>query len=185
MMEANFAKHGESEHYRPRGVLLYGVAEISRSRMCVDLLEKGEVEAFGGLMKVSHEGDRVTRPGADGAYQAIEGNCGERYLQGLIHDLGSEDPERVLRAQLFMQPDVYGCSTPEIDQMVDIASSVPGVAGAQIAGGGLGGCIMVLAHKDAIPSVCRTLREQYYEPARLDPSVLPCIAVEGAGLVEF
>ena len=31
-----------------------------------------------------------------------------------------------------------------------IASAVPGVAGAQIAGAGLGGCVMVLAHNDAV-----------------------------------
>lgn len=35
------------------------------------------------------------------------------------------------------QPGDYACSTVEIDQMVDIASAVPGVRGARIAGAGL------------------------------------------------
>jgi len=43
----------------------------------------------------------------------------------------------------------FFCSTVRIDQMVDIACSVPGVVGSQIAGAGLGGCIMIVAKKAA------------------------------------
>jgi N-acetylgalactosamine kinase len=103
----------------------------------------------------------------------------------LIDDLGSEDPRRVQHAQLDMQPGYYACSTPEIDSMVDRVSEIPAVAGAQIAGAGLGGCIMILARKDAIPQVRQALARNYYRPAGLKPAVIPCIAVEGAGLVEF
>ncbi len=184
MMEANFATHAEPEAYRPRGVLLFGIAEILRSRMCVDLLETGQVEAFGRLMKISHDGDRVSRPDAEGRYQPWEIDCSDACFHRLIADLSSEDPERVLRAQLFMQPGLYACSTPEIDQMVDIACGVPGVAGAQIAGAGLGGCIMVLAQRSAVSAVRRALARHYYRPRGLEPAALPCITVEGAGLVE-
>ena len=185
LIETNFATHADPEYYHPRGVILYGAAEIARSRMCVDLLEGDQVERFGQLMQVSHDGDRVSRPGPDGRYQPLPSRCSDRYLQGLISDLASEDPHRVLRAQLYMQPGSYACSTPEIDQMVDIASAVPGVAGAQIAGAGLGGCIMVLARKEAVPAVRKALIQRYYRPAGLRPDILPCIAVEGAGLAEF
>ena len=51
-----------------------------------------------------------------------------------------------------MQPGAYACSTPEIDEMIDIAAAVPGVAGAQLAGAGLGGCIMILAHEHSVPA---------------------------------
>ena len=115
-------------------MLLYGIAEIIRSRMCVELLEAGRVAEFGGLMKISHDGDRVSRPGPDGGYRRLADDCGDEYLQRLIGDLSSENPQRVLRAQLFMQPGAYACSTPEIDQMVDIASAVPGVAGRRLPG---------------------------------------------------
>ena len=47
LLESNFATHAEPAAYHPRGVLLYGIAEIIRSRMCVDLLEAGRVEEFG------------------------------------------------------------------------------------------------------------------------------------------
>ena len=185
LLESNFATHAEPLAYHPRGVLLFGIAEILRSRMCLELLEAGRVDEFGSLMKISHDGDRVSRPGPDGGYPRVGGDCGDEYLQRLIGDLGSETPHRVLRAQLFMQPGDYACSTPEIDQMVDIASATPGVAGAQIAGAGLGGCIMVLVRHDSVATLRKGLSQHYYRPRGLEPAAIPCIAVEGAGLVEF
>ena len=185
LLETNFATHGEPAAYHPRGVLLFGISEIIRSRMCVELLEAGRVEEFGSLMKVSHDGDRVSRPGLEGNYLRVAGDCGDEYLQRLIGDLGSETPHRVLRAQLFMQPGAYACSTPEIDQMVDIAAAVPGVAGVQIAGAGLGGCIMVLVRHDSVAALRKALVQHYYRPHDLEPAAMPCVAVEGAGLAEF
>jgi len=185
MMEAEFATHAEPPGYHPRAVLLYGAAEIARSRMCATLLEAGRVEEFGKLMKVSHDGDRVSEPGPDGTYRPAKHPCDDESIDRLIADLATEDPQRVLRAQLYMQPGSYAASTPEIDQMVDIATTVPGVAGAQIAGAGLGGCIMVLARKDCVKAVRRALVQQYYRPARLKPAVIRSVPVEGAGLVEF
>jgi galactokinase len=185
LAEVNFATHAEPEYYQPRGVLLYGIAEIMRGKMCIDLIEDGLADTVGQLMKISHDGDRVSRAAANGQYEPYTPDCSDERLQILIGDLASEDPQRVLGAQLYMQPGCYACSTPEIDQMVDIASSVPGVVGAQIAGAGLGGCIMVLAREDAVDAVRKALVTRYYRPAGLKPDVLPCIAVEGAGLAEF
>jgi N-acetylgalactosamine kinase len=185
LLEVNFATHADPQIYHPRGVLLYGVAEIQRSRMCVDLLQAGQIDMFGQLMKLSHDGDRVSRPGSDGRYEPAEVDCSDEYLNRLILDLASEDPNRVLRAQLFMQTGDYACSTPEIDEMVDIACSVPGVAGAQLAGAGLGGCIMILAREEAVADVRRTLTSRYYRRHNLEPAAIPCITIEGAGLAEF
>ena len=191
LIEANFATHAEPDHYNPRGVLLFGAAEIIRSRMCVEYLQAGEVERFGKLMKVSHDGDRVSRPSVptadwpDRKYRRTEQDSGDEYLNRLIADLAGEDPEKVLKAQLYMQPGSYACSTPEIDQMVDVASAVPGVAGAQIAGAGLGGCIMILAKKQRVEAARKALVKHYYRPAGLKPDIIPCIAVEGAGLADF
>jgi N-acetylgalactosamine kinase len=185
LLETNFATHADPGTYHPRGVLLYGVAEILRSRKCVDLLESGQIRTFGQMMQTSHDGDRVSRPGRDGSYEPAETVCSDEYLNRLIADLASENPERVLHAQLFMQPGAYACSTPEIDEMVDIACSVPGVAGAQLAGAGLGGCIMILAREESVPQVRKALAARYYRPRGLDPAAIPCITVEGAGLAEF
>jgi N-acetylgalactosamine kinase len=185
LIEESFASHSEPKSYHPRGVLLFGIAEILRAKKCVQLLRDGRVEAFGRLMRVSHDGDRVCTRGVDGQVRKLDDPCTDEHLRRLIDDLASEDPERVQNAQLDMQPGYYACSTPEIDAMVDLAGEVSGVAGVQIAGAGLGGCIMVLAKKEAVPQVRRALSRGYYQPAGLKPAVIPCIAVEGAGLAEF
>ncbi len=185
LLSTNFASHNEPPHYDLRGVLLFGAAEIMRAKICVGCLQRGEIDRFGMLMKVSHDGDRVAKLGADGKYHPFEAESSDHYLNGLIADLASEDPTRVLNAQLYMQPGSYACSTSEIDAMVDIACSVPGVAGAQIAGAGLGGCIMILTRKDSTDLVHKALVNQYYKPNNLDPAIMNCITVEGAGLAEF
>jgi len=185
LLESNFATHDEPAAYDPRGVLLFGAAETARSRLAVELLETGQIERFGRLMGISHDGDRVSRPDADGKYRLFDPSPSDAYFHQLIADLASEDPDRVLGAQLYMQPGAYACSTPEIDEMVDVASRAPGVAGAQIAGAGLGGCVMILVRQDSAAMVCRLLAREYYRPRGLKPATLPCIATDGAGLAEF
>ena len=185
MIEVNFASHRDPGTYPVRGVLLFGAAECMRSSLGIDYLERGDIERFGQLMKISHDGDRVSRPGADGKYEPWQTEVSEVALSLLINDLNSEDPERVLRGQLYMQPGGYACSTEEIDRMVDIACGVKGVAGAQIAGAGLGGCIMILARKEAKEVVRRALIKDYYRPRNLTPSIINCVTVEGACLADF
>ena len=84
-----------------------------------------------------------------------------------------------------MQSGCYACSIEPLDRMVDIACSVPGVAGAQIAGAGRGGGIMILAKKEVVDVVHKALAEQYYAPYGLEPAIINCVSVAGAGLVEF
>ena len=185
LMESCFATHTEPEQYHLRAVLLFGIAEIARSKICIDYLQQHKMTEFGNLMKASHDGDRLYHFGQDGRYNSIHDSCTDEYLNKLIWDLASEDPQKVLNAQLYMQPGRYGCSTKEIDQMVDIACSVDGVAGAQMAGPGLGGCIMILAKKDSVEQVRKAMNKNYYKPNKLPSAVIDCITAEGAGLVEF
>ncbi len=185
LIDSSFATHADPKTYHPRGVLLFGIAEILRAKKCVELLKEGHVEAFGRLMRISHDGDRVSARDALGTVHRLADPCTDDYLRRLIDDLRSEDPRRVERAQLDQQAGYYACSTEEIDGMVDSLANLRGVAGAQIAGAGLGGCIMALVRKEVVPEVRRTLDRGYYRPAELKPAVIPCIGVEGAGLVEF
>ncbi|MFA6931560.1 MAG: NTP transferase domain-containing protein, partial [Lentisphaeria bacterium] len=46
--------------YPIRGVVLFGLSEAERSAAYADFLKKGEMDAIGRMMKVSHDGDRVT-----------------------------------------------------------------------------------------------------------------------------
>ena len=181
----NFSSHQDPGAYPVRGVLLFGIAECLRSALALNLLKQGNVKQFGKLMKISHDGDRVCRLDESGRYSKFSVDYSEAALNQLILDLASENPERVKNAQLHMQPGAYACSTSDIDRMVDIAGSVNGVEGAQIAGAGLGGCIMILAHKDSVPAVHRALTKQYYLPKKLNPTLIDCITTEGACLADF
>ncbi len=65
----------------------------------------------------------------------------------------------------------YEVSCVELDLLVEIVSSVPGVLGARMTGGGFGGCIVALVHADAAAQVESAVRTRYdsagHGPARL------------------
>jgi N-acetylgalactosamine kinase len=183
-LERVFASHRRPRAYDLRGVLLFGVAECERSLLAPELLKKGRVEEFGRLMLVSHDGDRAARfvRGSNGVLRKrrYAYDCSDAALNGLREDLRSEQPERVLAAQLHNQPGAYGCSIPQIDKMIDVARDLPGVHGAQLGGAGLGGCVMILARADAVDAVAETLRKDCYAPGA-DPLIHVCQPVAGSG----
>ena len=61
--------------------------------------------------------------------------------------------------------DLYEVSSPELDALVEIAMSTPGVIGARLTGAGFGGCTINLVRRDrpwarcATPS-CATIRRE-------------------------
>jgi N-acetylgalactosamine kinase len=167
--------HEPPEAYSLRRRLLFGIAECERSKQFFRLLLDGDMEKAGWLMNVSHDGDRVV--GQDGRPFEASGN--EDYIRARIDDLQSEDPERVLAGQLYAQPGSYACSIPAIDCMVDIALATPGVLGAQLAGAGLGGCMMALVRQEAASALIERMGERYYAPNDLEPSALPVTPIAG------
>ena len=182
-LEKIFASHQEPDGYWPRSVAMFGVAECERSRLFANLLQNHDIARIGQFMRISHNGDRISGLGADGRMHPREWRVTDAMLNSLMEDLRSEEPTRVGLAQLWTRPGGYACSTPEIDRMVDLVNQVEGVCGAQLAGAGLGGCIMVLVQKDAVADVEHQLARHYYEPAGLQPDVTVCVPVEGAGLL--
>ncbi|HIQ06181.1 MAG TPA: galactokinase [Anaerolineae bacterium] len=171
------------EPYPIRGVMLFGLAEMARSRLCLNYLKAGDVNAFGEMMRISHDGDRVVRYDALWKPHPWTADVSTEQLWQLVEDLESGDPDRVLRAQLYQQPGGYACSAPEIDLMVDVALRTPGVLGAQLAGAGLGGCMMALVEDEAIPLLRESLTRLYYEPRGLEPAVSVCVPVTGSGVL--
>ena len=183
-MEAILTTHAPvEEDYPIRGVVLFGLAESERSRVGADLLANGQVAEFGRMMNVSHNGDRVVCHDADGNAYPYDYQVSNAYLLDLMMALESGDPKRVLPAQLEWQPGAYRCSTPEIDLMVDVATQVPGVMGAQLAGAGLGGCMMVLAHRDATGELAKCMEAAYYAPRGLTPDVSVTTPIAGSGVL--
>ena len=184
-LDALFSTHCPPEDglYPIRGVVLYGLAECERSRLFADALKANRIAEIGRLMNVSHDGDRTMRSAADGRQEPYWAPTSNGYLLDLIDDLESGIPERVVRARLEWQPGSYHCSVPEIDLMVDIAVSKQGVVGAQLARAGLGGCMMVLAHRDAVPELLSSMQREYYEPIGKPPTILMCKPVAGSGVL--
>jgi len=168
--------------YLVRQVCLYGLAECQRSQMAVDKLKAGDIEGFGELMNLSHEGDRVTCL-ADGKRVPRTYSLPDEELQRLIADLSSDDPSKIEAARLYRQPGGYLASCPEGDELVDIALGIEGVVGARLVGAGLGGCVAILVRRNRVEELVRTVKAKYYEPGGLAPAIEVCVPIEGSGIL--
>ena len=171
--------------YPIRGVVLFGLTEMQRSAAYADALKKGDMELIGQLMKISHDGDRVVSFDENWQETPWISRCDDAYILERLNDLESGDIHRVARSQLILQPGAYRCSLPAIDRMVDIATRTPGVLGAQLAGAGLGGCMMVLVKNEAIEQLRKNMIEKYYAPNRIPEVILVGSPIAGAGATPY
>jgi N-acetylgalactosamine kinase len=166
----------QAEQLEVRGILLYGIAEVTRSRLCSDFLRKGDLDSFGRMCWTSHNGDRVVEYDEDGKSSPWQYGVTDEYLQELIEASESDDEARREAAHLHWQPGRYACSVPEIDMIVDMARRMPEILGAQIAGAGLGGYAMAFVKADKAQEVIERYKEKGFE-ARVHS------AVNGANVV--
>jgi galactokinase len=111
------------------------------------------------------ENDRVKKA----ASALTKGNMAEF---GLLMD----DSHRSLR-------DDYEVSTPELDLMVELASSQAGVFGARMTGGGFGGSTINLVDAAHAEEVRQWLEQNYEAKTGIKPTILIFEASEGAGAV--
>lgn len=184
-LEQVFSTHREPTTYPLRSVFLFGVAECQRSRMFIDLVRRHDLQTIGRLMSVSHDGDRVVKFDHSAAPQLWRYNCDDASLDRLSQMAASDAPRLREAAQLRWQAGGYACSCWEIDEMVDIAMRVEGVAGAQLSGAGMGGCMMVLAREDAVERVTEALNKEYYSARDVQPEVERCCAIAGASALSL
>ena len=178
------ATHAPPEAYHPRAMALFIASECERGRQCADLIERKQIATLGRLMTASHDGDRVTRFTGKGRGRPFGARVSDQRIRDWIADLESQNPTRVAAAQLALRSGRYGVSTANVDRLVDIAMETPGVAGAQLAGAGLGGCVMVLTDADAVAPLRGRLAREYYRPRKLRPDISVCTPVAGSGLIE-
>jgi galactokinase len=158
-LAALYQTHEESKDgYRVRGVFLFGIAECERSRICSEFMKRGEVEKFGELMNISHNGDRVCEIVPE-----------ERDIDRLIKD----------KIPIYLQPGAYAVSCNEGDLLVDCSLKVPQVSGARLVGAGLGGYVAVLLKKDGVEELRKTLKEKYYDLRNLVPGIEICFPNDG------
>ena len=76
--------------------------------------------------------------------------------------------------------DDYEVSCDELDVMVKLARTVPGVFGARMMGGGFGGCTINLVASEGVGEFKRTVAEGYQEATGLAPEIYICNAADGA-----
>ena len=112
---------------------------------------------FGELMKISHDGDRVS-----GVRFAAEHDS-NRISLGLEDECGS-----------------YACSTPRIDALCDLMNATDGVIGSELSGAGLGGCVLILTEKAKTSAVMERLNRDFYDKLGLPRSAFVCNPSEGS-----
>jgi galactokinase len=76
--------------------------------------------------------------------------------------------------------DLYEVSIPELDSLVDIARSLPGIYGARLTGAGFGGCTVNLVDERQASVFVEGLRREYREKTGQDAQVYLCQASRGA-----
>ena len=148
--------------YPVREVVLFGLSEMARARRCASLLQQHDATELGRLMTRSHDGDRVSRLTARGRRERLAATVSDRELLIWGRRRGSAEDIADLTG-------AYGCSLPELDQIVDLAVKLPGVRGAQLAGAGLGGCVMVLAQQEHAARVLTSLANAGIEASPFHP----------------
>jgi galactokinase len=98
-----------------------------------------------------------------------------------LRDDDMEAVGRLFAASHASLRDLYEVSSPELDAMVEIAASVPGVVASRMTGAGFGGCTVNLVHNGAEDAVRQAVMTQYPGRTGLTPRVFLTTAVDGAG----
>jgi galactokinase len=78
--------------------------------------------------------------------------------------------------------DDYEVSGPELDLLVRIARSVPGVLGSRLTGAGFGGCTVTLARREAVEPLRAAVLGRYQKETGLVPRVWVSEAADGAAV---
>jgi galactokinase len=168
----------DEHEFRPRDVALYGLAECERALLAGEVLDRGDAEALGRMMNISHDGDRVI---------ACKPECGpfehmatDEVIESLIARSAGMCSLAESGAALWQQPGSYGCSMSEMDLLVDRALARPEVLGAQLAGAGVGGCVMILVRSESVDLVTHALEDTYYEREGVAPLMFVCHPSHGS-----
>ena len=155
-----FATHADPGVYDLRGVALFGLGECARAACAMDVLKAGDCARFGELMKISH---------ASEAPRAV--------TDAVLDDLAARN------VNYADAVGAYGCSTPRIDSLCALLDRTPGVLGSELAGAGLGGCVLALVEADRAEAVLDVLAREFYAPLGANSSAFVCAPSRGASVL--
>ena len=74
----------------------------------------------------------------------------------------------------------FEVSCKELDQLVAIARTVPGVLGSRMMGGGFGGCTISLVEKSKVADFERAIKTGYKTPDGKEPVIYEVVIGDGA-----
>jgi N-acetylgalactosamine kinase len=172
-LDTLFSPHPEPpDGYRLRQVIMFGIGECARSNRGGELLRQDDLEGFGQLKRLSHDGDRQYVTGEDST-TPVDNPISDADLESLI---ASAPP-------LSDQSGGYDCSCEELDRLTDIANGVEGCVGAGLTGGGLGGCVLAIVQEDAVADLVKAVNDAFYTPRNLSDGTLVCSSAEGACII--
>ncbi|MHA1689884.1 MAG: galactokinase [Promethearchaeota archaeon] len=161
-----------------RKVLAFGISECERSKQFLHLLKTRNFKEMGKLMSISHDGDRVVNFNPSKKPKPYDAELTDQKLYGLIN-LFSTSPS----FKLQYLSGGYGCSIPEIDFIIDISCQIPEVFGAQLIGGGMGGCAVLMIKKGYSKKIKRTILKHYQKYFKKKCSILKITSVEGSSIL--
>jgi galactokinase len=169
--------HGDNEYNARRAACERVVATIARDDPGVTLLRDVD------LARLTAYRDRLEPVDHERAYHVITENG--RVLEA-VAALEADDHaslgELMAASQASMR-DRYDITCPEIDELVAITVSVPGVVGSRMTGGGFGGCTVSLVRPDAVETLRAVVERDYLARTGRTPRLWVLRAVEGAGFV--
>jgi len=79
--------------------------------------------------------------------------------------------------------DLYEVSSPELDNMVQIAQSLEGCLGARLTGAGFGGCCVCLVNRENADAFVNELTVRYQAAMGIKPDIFAASISKGAGLI--
>ncbi len=94
---------------------------------------------------------------------------------GQVDELG-----RLLDESHFSLRDDYEVSCPELDELTERCRRFEGVLGSRLTGAGFGGCSVTLVQPAQADTLIEYLREEYYEPRKIDSLVFTSQPAAGA-----
>ncbi|MGV9199648.1 MAG: galactokinase [Promethearchaeia archaeon] len=161
-----------------RDVLIYGIAECSRSVQFLTLIRQNELKLAGNLMLISHNGDRIVQFDENLEQKHYHKSYSQTYIRELLKDAKN----RKNSLQFEHLSGRYRCSIKEIDFIVDLCKRSKGVLGAQIAGGGLGGSCIAIVRKDYIQQLKEKIQKNYWEKFHQNCDLYECRSVDGLSI---
>ncbi len=105
-------------------------------------------------------------------------------VRHLLEEGKAEDAGKLLFQSHASSKNLFENSIPELDYLVDILRSMPGVVGARLTGGGFGGAVMALARKDFTRIYAESVASAYRGRFGEEPETLECHTADGACILE-